>query len=178
MPINRLIRHSIREETAMRRMLVTLSAGFLVLFLFASAHTQHINSNFHFHPGINNASPGEPPHGSPILPAVAPDRWMEQAAAYIGKKPYNRIAIPGTHDSGTYGLISTYDRPANDAFAPDAESWVVKAGTFAGIAEIWAKAQDNNIYQQLVDGIRAIDYALVLKRMGLFESAIACMAPR
>ena len=161
----------------MRRMLVTLSAGFLVLFLFASAHTQHINFNSHFHPGINNASPGEPPHSSPILPAVAPDRWMEQAAAYIGKKPYNRIAIPGTHDSGTYGLISTYDRPANDAFAPDAESWVVKAGTFAGIAEIWAKAQDNNIYQQLVDGIRAIDLRPCVEKNGNFRVCHSLYGP-
>jgi hypothetical protein len=102
---------------------------------------------------------------------------MEQAAAYIGKKPYNRIVIPGTHDSGTYGLISTYDRPVNDAFAPDAENFFVKAGTFAGIAEIWAKAQDNDIYRQLVDGIRAIDLRPCVEKNGNFRVCHSLYGP-
>ncbi|MDT5272913.1 MAG: hypothetical protein QOH49_5099 [Acidobacteriota bacterium] len=161
----------------MHRLLGTLLAGFLVSFLFSSAHTQHINFNSHVYPGESHASPGTSLYGSPIPPAVDPEHWMEQYAAYIAYKPYNRLAIPGTHDSGTYGVISPDERPVNDAFAPDAGSGFVNAGAVAGIAEPWSKAQDNNIYQQLMDGIRAIDLRPCVEKSGEFRICHSLYGP-
>ncbi|MFB2838736.1 phosphatidylinositol-specific phospholipase C domain-containing protein [Floridanema evergladense] len=84
-------------------------------------------------------------------------KWMEQLAPRIGDKPLREIYIPGTHDSGTYGLIPSHIRPIDDVFAPDANNGLLRFGTYIGVTDAWAKAQEKTIYQQLVDGIRHLD---------------------
>jgi hypothetical protein len=86
---------------------------------------------------------------------VTPTDWVGTVPG-LGKKKLSEIYLPGTHDSGTYGLISTYSRPLDDAFAPDADP-IVKAGSFVGSVEPWAKAQERTITQQLEDGMRVLD---------------------
>jgi hypothetical protein len=36
--------------------------------------------------------------------ATADASWMTQMAGIIGELPLNQVALPGTHDSGTYNL--------------------------------------------------------------------------
>ena len=82
--------------------------------------------------------------------------WMETTTG-LSAKALNEIYIPGTHDSGTYGIVSVYNRPVNDAFAPDGENPIVRAGQFVGLSDKWAKAQERTIQEQLEDGMRYLD---------------------
>ncbi len=82
--------------------------------------------------------------------------WMARTPG-LSLKPLNTIFMPATHDSGTYGIQSVYLRPVDDAFAPDGELPLIRAGQFIGITDIWSKAQEKDISQQLNDGVRAID---------------------
>jgi hypothetical protein len=40
--------------------------------------------------------------------------WMEALLPIIGNKPFREIAIPGTHDAGTYAITSSSE--VNDEF--------------------------------------------------------------
>lgn len=92
--------------------------------------------------------------------------WMAQIPG-LKKRPINAIRIPGTHDSGTYGVISVYNRPVDDPFAPDdEESWVRRLGEFGGVTDKWAKAQDRTILEQLNDGVRALDLRACAEKNG------------
>lgn len=78
-------------------------------------------------------------------------KWMAALSDLIGNKPLNQVVLPGTHDSGTYSLLS-------GVAAPDADNAiVVQYGSLVGVTEGWAKAQQRDITQQLEDGIRALD---------------------
>ncbi len=100
------------------------------------------------------------------LSPVDPARWMDQYKIYTSLKPLNQLVIPQTHDSGTYSLISTYNRPTNDPFAPDVDSEFTKIGSFSNIAEGWSKAQEKTVYQQLKDGIRSLDLRPCMEKNG------------
>ncbi len=82
--------------------------------------------------------------------------WMGRTPGLYAKS-LNKIFMPGTHDSGTYGVQSVYLRPVDDAFAPDGELPIIRAGQFIGITDLWSKAQEKNISEQLNDGVRALD---------------------
>lgn len=74
-------------------------------------------------------------------------RWMEDMRDLIGDKSLRQIAIPASHDSGTYDL--------SDHIAPDARP--ISQWLPAWCTENWAKTQQMNIRQQLNAGIRALD---------------------
>ena len=106
-----------------------------------------------------------------------PASWMGDNVAALGQKALNTIMIPGTHDSGTYGLSSTW--------APDLPHWVPAAYAarwlvapaaassllFAPLALLlaaaglgiipfvrtWSQAQDGDFTAQLQGGIRYLD---------------------
>lgn len=96
------------------------------------------------------------PTVAPLLDG--PDWMANSASSGIGSKAINAISIPATHDSGTYGIESVYNRPVDDVFAPDdGQNGTIRLGEFVGVSDGWAKAQDKTIGEQLADGIRAID---------------------
>jgi hypothetical protein len=89
--------------------------------------------------------------------------WMSDMASKVGGRKLKEVALPGTHDSGTYGIS------ANSDFSPDnpngAKDFIKKylesvpyldlpaKKVFAG----WAKSQGKNITDQLEAGIRYLD---------------------
>jgi len=98
-----------------------------------------------------------------------PATWMTDAAPFIGDRPYNKLVIPATHDSGTFGLINTADRIAqapDDYVAPDSSEFNALADLLGGMTLSWAQAQDQNVYQQLSDGIRSIDLRPCIEKAG------------
>lgn len=98
--------------------------------------------------------------------AVTPGDWMSQIRG-LGSKALNAIYLPATHDSGTYGIISVYNRPVTDVFAPDdGENTVIRLGEFVGVADKWSKAQDKTILEQLNDGVRVIDLRPCVEKNG------------
>jgi hypothetical protein len=91
--------------------------------------------------------------------------WMGQISEEIQELPLNRLAIPGTHDSGTYSLTPTSElspdldiadwiRTALNWMASDRET-SIKQLTYN-----WAWAQNRTIRQQLDSGIRYLDIRL------------------
>ncbi len=111
----------------------------------------------------------------PLL-EVKPQDWMSRTPT-IWKKPLNKIFIPGTHDSGTYGIQSVYSRPVDDAFAPDGDNKVVRLGQFIGVSDKWAKAQEKNLTEQLGDGIRALDLRPCREKSGTLRICHSLYGP-
>ena len=97
-----------------------------------------------------------------------PASWMTDAAPLIRNRPLNKLIIPATHDSGTFGLINTTVRlvqAADDAVAPDSNE-VNALASVINITDDWAKAQERNLYQQLSDGIRSFDLRPCVEKAG------------
>jgi hypothetical protein len=89
-------------------------------------------------------------------------RWMEDLSPFIEKRPLNRIALPGTHDSGT----STLSR--DSAISRDASSTIWNAGLTPGIKSRvydWALAQNLSVADQLQSGIRYLDIRVLDNRL-------------
>lgn len=86
---------------------------------------------------------------------IPKDHWMQHLANQIRNRELSRLAIPGTHDSGTYGItaLSGLSPDVPDVFR-DILLYVPNATRF--IAP-WVKTQDQNFYEQLNDGIRYFD---------------------
>lgn len=93
------------------------------------------------------------------------ETWMTDLGPSIASTMLSKLAIPGTHDSGTYGI-----RPSSK-IAPkqDIPEWVnvvsnlgvagrVAKATIAG----WAKTQPHDFSEQLAAGIRYFDLRVVL----------------
>eukprot|EP00760_Papus_ankaliazontas_P006230 PhM_4_TR12954/c0_g1_i1/m.60122 len=83
--------------------------------------------------------------------------WMHDNFALLQNKPIYDICMPGTHDSGTYGLI--------EDVAPSAPSFVstlkkITGDTFMSVIKNWSQSQpsEQNIYNQLMIGARYIDF--------------------
>ncbi len=89
--------------------------------------------------------------------SVSSTAWITRNYAFIKDKPLNQIVMPGSHDSGTYNLSSTWNNGVDDPFAPDTDD--LKRGlSFLGEGyDQWAKAQERTIYEQLTDGVRYLD---------------------
>lgn len=78
--------------------------------------------------------------------------WMAKLGSHFANKPLYQLVIPGTHDSGTYGL------DPGRGFSKDSS----KTGDFldptGGTTLAWGKAQDRDIRTQLLSGIRFLDF--------------------
>lgn len=88
--------------------------------------------------------------------------WMAQMPA-LANLPLTQIPIPGTHDSGTYGISakSAWALTGDDEYGeltklPEFVQDLIVKPIVAG----WARTQSNNLYQQLNDGIRYVDLRL------------------
>ncbi|KAE8183623.1 hypothetical protein CF336_g8103, partial [Tilletia laevis] len=93
---------------------------------------------------------------SSFAPSYGP--WMRRMAAKIGPKMLHQVALPGTHDSGTYGIT------LSSSVADDVSSWYKAASVniWAGltrnaIMKGWSIAQPLDIQHQLSSGIRYLD---------------------
>jgi hypothetical protein len=93
---------------------------------------------------------------------------MADMMQQIGDLPLCRVALPGTHDSGTYGMTT---RSAFDPYNEGARARVVKAvdsvAQQRGVSPRplmlgWSRAQDLSISDQLAAGIRYLDLRVSL----------------
>lgn len=78
------------------------------------------------------------------------ENWMEQVFNGRSNIPFNEIIVPGTHDSGSYGISSSskVDEECDDSTLKELVS---------GITANWAKTQTKDFKEQLEDGIRYFD---------------------
>ncbi len=98
-------------------------------------------------------------------------QWMRRNGDIIRDKILNKMALPGTHDSGTYDLKDTWLRPVSDAFAPDTDD--LKRGlSFTGELgySLWARAQGKSILEQLRGGIRFLDLRICVDASGNLQT--------
>lgn len=98
-----------------------------------------------------------------FCPSATPDdvsdlsRWMENLPSEIRKKPLLSLMIPGSHDSGSYGLKTSF------GFAPDQgeleRAWWFKyfPRLTLRISKRWTKTQAADVTQQLLHGVRYLD---------------------
>jgi len=122
----------------------------------------------------------------------SPTTWMKDLALEIQSKEIMRVAIPGTHDSGTYEINeNSEDSPDSPSFVNTIKSWAgikgvilltpivgpllaitiaafVKKNLNSIIAD-WAKSQQQNIGQQLNNGIRYLDLRVAEKSENEFH---------
>ncbi len=76
--------------------------------------------------------------------------WMQDNLNVIGDIPLNLLALPGTHDSGTFALSASSD------LSPDNPSPILSG--LSGLVGIgWAQSQDLDFLGQLNAGIRYFD---------------------
>jgi hypothetical protein len=94
--------------------------------------------------------------------------WMADMIQQIGDVPLSQVALPGTHDSGTYGMTT---QSALDPYNEGARARVVEAvdrvAQQRGISARplmlgWSQAQDLSISDQLHAGIRYLDLRVSL----------------
>jgi hypothetical protein len=105
---------------------------------------------------------------TPAAAKTAGATWMVDMIEQIGDVPLSRVALPGTHDSGTYGMSA---QSALDPYNEGARARVVEAvdrvaqqrGISAGPLMLgWSQAQDLSISDQLHAGIRYLDLRVSL----------------
>lgn len=77
------------------------------------------------------------------------ENWMSSLPERIRDLPLIYLAIPGSHDSASYGITRGVK------VAPDAEPIVKKVYRFIPcVVRRWAKTQKFSIEEQLINGIR------------------------
>ncbi|CAG9318692.1 unnamed protein product [Blepharisma stoltei] len=84
--------------------------------------------------------------------------WMGSSLNIIGGKTLKQLTLPGTHDSGAFWLSDT-PLPGADYACHNAFEIISKETEqpMVTVMKPWELAQDQNIYNQLVGGIRYID---------------------
>jgi hypothetical protein len=89
-------------------------------------------------------------------------RWMGQLADSIADTPFNRVALPGTHDSGTYAFNDELGASPDNALTSTIDSII---GGFDMLADVVLKniftrlcqCQTLSFARQLQEGIRYFD---------------------
>ena len=93
--------------------------------------------------------------------------WMSTLPG-IGGRPLTTLPIPGTHDSGTYSM--TRNSPwaltgiSDFGLLTKLPGWL---GVKSRVAP-WSKTQPNDVFTQLVDGIRYLDLRLSNEADGIY----------
>ena len=94
--------------------------------------------------------------------------WMADMLRKIGDVPLCRVALPGTHDSGTYGMttqsgLDPYNEGARARVVQAVERVAGQRGISARQLMLrWSQAQDLSIRDQLDAGIRYLDLRVSL----------------
>jgi len=83
--------------------------------------------------------------------AIGPiaDHWQQTAGDLIANKQINQVLMPGSHDSGTYGIDD------QSFITPDAPSEYIDLVSI--YAKGWSKTQEADVSAQLSKGIRYFD---------------------
>ena len=98
-----------------------------------------------------------------VQAAAGDGNWMAMHYDTLCQLPLREMALPATHDMGTYELTRALDRRttlanANQVFAPDNDTLKRFLASLPGsIVYDWAKTQRRTAAQQLADGIRVFD---------------------
>lgn len=93
-------------------------------------------------------------------------RWMTNAN--LQNKAWPQIKVPGTHNSGTYGLSRDYSIDTQydqtmaimPLLAQTFSMYGVNSSLIKDVMIPWMTCQKNSIYRQLKDGIRHFDFRL------------------
>ena len=105
---------------------------------------------------------------SPAAAKPASATWMGDMIQQIGDTPLSRVALPGTHDSGTYGMTT---ESALDPYNEGARARVVQAVNRVArrrginarpLLSGWSQAQDLSTSDQLNAGVRYLDLRVSL----------------
>jgi len=90
------------------------------------------------------------------------DHWQSDSTSEISDRMLNQVIMPGSHDSGTYGVN------AGSFLTSDAESEYLNLASqigFHSYIEGWTKTQKLSILEQLSLGIRYLDLRVCGKRL-------------
>lgn len=88
--------------------------------------------------------------------------WMGQLFEQLKDKSLNQIAIPGSHNAGTYALSSRYSTDTSGS----KYSKIDKLGVLRKFIKGWSVCQNSSIADQLNLGIRYFDIRLCVPRSG------------
>ena len=105
---------------------------------------------------------------TPAAAKAASATWMADMMRQIGDVPLCRVALPGTHDSGTYGMttqsvLDPYNEGARARVVEAVDSVAQQRGISATPLMLgWSQAQDLSISDQLHAGIRYLDLRVSL----------------
>jgi hypothetical protein len=99
---------------------------------------------------------------------VAQPNWMNDNAAILGKLQLNQIALPGTHDAGSFGIIPP---KKSGIFGPKVETspdtkplkQILARGS---VFTDWAKTQERTNVEMLNDGVRYFDIRVCVDGKG------------
>jgi hypothetical protein len=100
---------------------------------------------------------------------AAQPAWMNDNAAILGKLQLNQIALPGTHDAGSFGIIPP---KKSGIFGPKVETspdtkplkQILARGS---VFTDWAKTQERTTIEMLNDGIRYFDIRVCVDGKGM-----------
>ncbi|KAF8309373.1 PLC-like phosphodiesterase [Clavulina sp. PMI_390] len=107
----------------------------------------------HVFAGINGYSAGLVP-----VPPPQSGPWMTANSAALGPKMLRQIAIPGTHDSGTYAMNALSAVGADlPWYVNFIEALPLPAIVIKEIIALWSIAQCDNFFTQLKAGVRYLD---------------------
>jgi hypothetical protein len=94
--------------------------------------------------------------------------WMADTMQLIGDTPLSRVALPGTHDSGTYGMtaqspLDPYNEGARARVVAAVNAVARQRGISARPLLLgWSQAQDLSVFDQLRAGVRYLDLRVSL----------------
>jgi hypothetical protein len=83
--------------------------------------------------------------------------WMEQLAPIIGPKKLREVYIPGTHDSGTFGIGPNSDYSIDGEVVPSLVKKLVPSVIVKLVISLWSITQSMNFLDQLLSGVRYLD---------------------
>ena len=90
--------------------------------------------------------------------------WIGDSLGVIGEKTLQQITLPGTHDSHSYNQTNLgvpYCGNTINKFTPLAKAL---NQSLDAVVTIWSKCQEQNIYQQMKDGMRYFDVRVTFDR--------------
>jgi hypothetical protein len=94
--------------------------------------------------------------------------WMKQMASTIGPMMLRNVAIPGTHDSGTYGInLLSYIGEDDLKWLTVINDMSLATMIAADLIDNWAISQTINFTRQLASGIRYFDLRVQWARNSL-----------
>jgi hypothetical protein len=104
-----------------------------------------------------------------VLSFAAQPNWMSENAAILGKKQLNEIALPATHDTGSFAIDKAKYKGGifgtRVVTSPDTKpltQFLARGSIFAD----WAKTQERTTREMLDDGVRYFDIRVCVDEKG------------